>query len=81
VQLRYKDGGGKTDGTHSRTVFQIPEYDFPVLPRAQEVAVVSGPAQGLNLARMAAKFAGDAIRLDVKNDYDAIVLARVRMQL
>jgi hypothetical protein len=74
VQLCDEDGRLKADGAHARAIVEVPQHDLPVLPRAEQVAVVGGPAQRLHLARVAAQLAGDAIGLNVEDDDNAIVL-------
>lgn len=77
MQLCDEDGGLEADGAHSGAVVEVPEHHLPVLPRAEEVAVVHGPAQRLHLARVAAELARHAVGLDVEDDDDAIVLPRI----
>ena len=77
VQLCDEDGGLEADGAHPRAILQVPQHDLPVLPRAEEVAVIYGPAQRLHLARVAAELARDAVCLDVEYDDDAIVLGAI----
>jgi hypothetical protein len=77
VQLGDEDGGLEADGAHAGAILQVPKHALPVLPGAQDVAVVGGPAQRLDLARVAAQLAGDAIRLNVEDDDDSIVLQQV----
>jgi ABC-type hemin transport system ATPase subunit len=77
VQLRYEDGRLEADGAQARAILQVPQHHLPVLAGTQQIAVVGGPAQRLDLARVAAQLACDAIRLDVEEDYDAVVLARL----
>lgn len=76
MQLRNEDGSLKADGAHPGAVLQVPQHHLPVLPRAEQVAVVGRPAQRLHLARVAAQLARDAVCLDVENDDNAIVLPR-----
>ena len=73
VQLGDENGSLEADGAHSGAILQVPEHTLPVLACAEEVAVIGGPAQRLYLARMAAQFAGDAIRLDIEDDYNSIM--------
>ena len=74
MQLRYEDGRFEADGAHPRAIFQIPQYTFPILACAEEIAVVSRPAERLYLARVATELARDAVGLNIKYDYYAIVL-------
>ena len=74
VQLRDEDGRLEADGAHTRAVLEVPEDALPVLAGAEQEAVVGGPAQGLDLARVAAQLAGDAVGLHVEDHDDAIVL-------
>jgi hypothetical protein len=76
VQLCDEDGRLEADGAHPRAILQVPQHDLPVLPRAEEVAVVGRPAQRLHLARVAAELARDAVGLDVEDDDYAVVLQR-----
>lgn len=74
VQLCNEDGGLEANGAHAGAVLEVPEHAFPVLAGAEQEAVVGGPAQRLDLARVAAQLAGNAVGLNVKyNDY-AIML-------
>jgi len=75
VQLSNEDGGLKPDGAHARAIFEVPQHALPVLAGAEQMAVVGGPAQRLDLARVAAKLARDAVGLDVEDDNNAIVSA------
>jgi hypothetical protein len=74
VQLCDEDGRLEADGAHARAILEVPEHALPVLAGAEQEAIVGGPAQRLDLARVAAQFAGDAIGLDVEDDDDAVVL-------
>lgn len=74
IQLRNKDGRLEADGAHTRAIFEIPENALPVLTGAEQEAVVDRPAQGLDLASVAAQLAGDAVGLHVEDHDDAIVL-------
>ena len=74
MQLRYEDGRFKADGAHPRAILQVPEHALPVLSGAQKIAIVGRPAKRLDLARVAAQLAGDAIGLDVEDDDGSIVL-------
>ena len=75
VQLRDEDGRLKAHGTYARAVLEVPEHAFPVLAGTEQEAIVGRPAQRLDLARVAAQLAGDAIGLEVEYDDNAIVLA------
>jgi len=74
VELCNEDGCLKADGAHSGAIVEVPQHHLPVLPGAEEVAVVHGPAQRLHLARVAAELARNAVCLDVEDDDNAIML-------
>lgn len=74
MQLRYEDGRFKADGAHPRAILQVPEHALPVLSGAQKIAIVGRPAKRLDLARVAAQLARNAVCLNVEDDDDAIVL-------
>jgi hypothetical protein len=74
VQLCYEDGCLKADSAHPRAILQVPKHTLPVLPSAEKVAIIRGPAERLNLACVAAKLARDAVCLDVEYDDYAVVL-------
>ena len=74
VQFSNEDGRLEADGAHARAILEIPEHALPVLAGAEQEAVVGGPAQRLDLARVAAQLARDAVGLDVEDDDDAIML-------
>lgn len=75
MQLSDEDGRLEADGAQARTILEVPEHALPVLTGAEQEAVVGRPAQRLDLARVAAQLAGDAIGFHVEHDDDAIVLA------
>lgn len=75
MQLGDEDGGLETNHSHARAIFQVPENALPVLGGAEEEAVIGRPAQRLDLARVATELAGDAVRLNVE-DYDQTIMLR-----
>lgn len=74
MQLRYEDGRFKADGAHPRAILQVPEHALPVLSSTEKIAIVGRPAKRLDLARVAAQLARNAVCLNVEDDDDAIVL-------
>jgi hypothetical protein len=74
VQLCNEDGSLEADSAHPGAIVQIPQHHLPVLPSAEEVAVIRRPAQRLHLACVAAQLACDSICLNVEDDDNAIVL-------
>jgi hypothetical protein len=75
VQLGNEDGGLEPDGAHARAILEVPQHALPVLTGAEQMAVVGGPAQRLDLARVSAQLARDAVGFDVEDDDYAIVSA------